>query len=158
MSPDAPARENTVGVALVVGAVVIGLLLLVRGYDSDGGLVDSGGNTATTTTVAITDTTVPGRDPAVIGVMVANASGVAGLAGRTRETLLGDGFTQVAVVDAPTSVPATQILYVPGAEGDAQAVATALGLDPASVQAIPEPPPVGLAGASVLVLAGPDLS
>jgi hypothetical protein len=54
-------------------------------------------------------------------------------------------------------VPSSQVLYAEGAQGDAEAVAAALGLGTAAVQAMPNPPPVTLDGAVVLVLAGPDL-
>ena len=48
------------------------------------------------------------------------------------------------------------VYYAAGAQADAQAVATALGLDPSVVAAMPSPPPVDLAGATVLVVIGSD--
>ena len=68
------------------------------------------------------------------------------------------GYTQVSVGDSPKPQERTTIYYVAGSEGDAQAVAKALGLNADQVLLMPEPPPVDLAGASVLVMAGLDLS
>ena len=158
----ASGRENAVGIALIVGAVLIGLLLLVKGYDSEGGVVAESTSVETTTTtvpVETTTTTLPSKAPAEVVVKVANASGnpANGLAGKTRTTLQGKGYTQISVTDAPSAVTSTQVLYVAGAQGDAQAVATALGLSVDAVQPMTTPPPVALGEATVLVLAGPDL-
>jgi len=160
----APAtRDNLVGIALIVGAVFIGVVLLMAGYDAEGGVVAESDDSAsaTTTTVAPDSTTttapVATRPPAEVSVEVANASGAPGLAGSTSDSLQEKGYTDVAVSDAPSLVPSSQVLFVEGAEGEARAVAQALGLDPATVQLMPEPPPVALDGAIVLVLAGPDL-
>jgi len=161
----ASGRDNAVGIALIVGAVVIGLLLLVKGYDTEGGVVaaDKRPTESTTTTVpaeVTTTTTLPSKAPAEVVVKVANASGTPsnGLAGKTRTALQGKGYTQVSVTDAPSAVPSTQVLFVEGAQGDAQAVATALGVSVDAVQPMTTPPPVSLGTATVLVLAGPDLA
>lgn len=160
----AQGRSDAVGIALIVGAVLIGLLLLVKGYDAEGGVVakdDSASSQSTTTTAPVqetTTTTLVTNPPAQVQVKVANASGTSGVASKTRTTLSGAGYTQVTVADAPSVVTATQVLYAEGAQGDAQAVATALGLQATAVQPMPTPPPVALDGATVLVLAGPDLA
>jgi hypothetical protein len=162
----ASSRDNVVGFALIIGAVLIGLFLLVKGYDAESGVVaqdDPSSEVTTTTTVAAggettTTTAAPAaRPPAEVAVAVANASGASGLAGQTRTTLQGAGYTQITISDAPTVVPSSQVLYLAGSEADAQAVATALGLDAAAIQVMPDPPPVPLGAATVLVLAGPDL-
>lgn len=160
----ASGRDNAVGIALIVGAVLIGLLLLVKGYDSEGGVVAAKPSaTVSTTTTApaetTTTTTLPSKAPAEVVVKVANASGTPsnGLAGKTRTTLQGKGYTQISLTDAPSAVTKTQVLYVEGSQGEAQAVATALGLPVDAVQPMTSPPPVSLGTATVLVLAGPDL-
>jgi hypothetical protein len=157
-----PGRDNVVGIALIVGAVLVGLLLLVKGYDNEGGVVAESTAASTTTTVpveATTTTTLPSKAPAEVPVKVANASGnpANGLAGTTRTALEGKGYTQVSVTDAPSPVTSTQVLFVEGSQGDAQAVAAALGLPVDVVQPMTSPPPVTLGDATVLVLAGPDL-
>jgi hypothetical protein len=160
----ASGRDNVVGIALIVGAVLIGLFLLVKGYDSEGGVVAADKVTTETTTAttapveSTTTTTVATKPPADVIVKVANASGKSGVASSTRSTLQGKGYTQVSVGDAPSIVPSTQVLYVAGAQGEAQAVAAALGVDAAAVAPVPTPAPVALGDAMVLVLAGPDLA
>ena len=103
-----PGRDNAVGIALIVGAVLVGLLLLVKGYDNEGGVVPESTAESTTTTAPVdtTTTTLPSKDPAEVPVKVANASGnpANGLAGTTRTTLEGKGYTQVSVTDAPSAV------------------------------------------------------
>jgi hypothetical protein len=163
-SAPSSGRDDAVGIALIVGAVLIGLLLLVKGYDAEGGVVatdDTPSAEVTTTTVpaeATTTTTLATKPPAEVSVRVANASGTSGVASKTRTTLSGKGYTQVAIGDAPSVVTSTQVLYAEGAQGDAAAVAAALGLPATAVQPMPSPPPVALQGATVLVLAGPDLA
>ncbi len=163
----AQGRSDAVGIALIVGAVLIGLLLLVKGYDAEGGAVakddKASGKVTTTTTAPVaetTTTTLVTNPPAQVQVKVANASGnpANGLAGKTRTTLQGKGYTQVSITDAPSAVTATQVLYVAGSQGDAVAVAAALGLPPTAVQPMTNPPPVTLGTSTVLVLAGPDLA
>jgi hypothetical protein len=159
VSDEAPKRDNAVGIVLVTLAVLIGLVLLVKGYDNEGGVVatDTTQVKTTTTLTPVTESTLPAKAPADVQVKAVNASGAAGLATNTRTKLQAKGYTQVAIGDAPTVVPATQILYLPGSKGEAQAVAAALGLSAASVQEMPTPPPVDLGTATVLVMAGPDL-
>ena len=103
-------RDDAVGIVLIVGAVLIGLLLLVKGYDAENGVVatdDTPSAEVTTTTTPpeqTTTTTLPANPPASVSVKVANASGNPsnGLAGQTRTTLQGKGYTQISVTDAPT--------------------------------------------------------
>lgn len=162
----AQGRSDAVGIALIVGAVLIGLLLLVKGYDAEGGVVakdDKASSQSTTTTAPVeqtTTTTLLTNPPAQVQVKVANASGTPsnGLASKTRTTLQGKGYTQISITDAPSAVTATQVLYVAGSEGDAQAVAAALGLPATAVQPMTNPAPVTLGSSTVLVLAGPDLA
>jgi hypothetical protein len=162
----ASVRDNAVGIVLVVGAVLVGLLLLVKGYDDEGGVTASASESSsetTTTTAPLTPettTTAPPttNPPASVAVKVANASGVSGVAGKTQTTLQGKGYSNITTSNAPSVVTSTQILYVEGAKGDADAVAQALGVDAAAVQPMPAAPPITLSGATVLVMAGPDLA
>ena len=160
----AAGRDNAVGIALIVAAVLIGVLFLVKGYDNEGGVVaaDDSASVTTSTTVPVDETTtttaLATKPPAEVVVQVANASGLSGVASKTRTALQGKGYTQVNVGDAPALVTSSQVLYTEGAQGDAQAVAAALGLPATSVQVMPNPPPVTLDGATVLVLAGPYLA
>ena len=159
MADEAPKRDNAVGIVLVTVAVLIGLVLLVKGYGTEGGVVatDTTQVKTSTTLTPVTESTLPAVAPADVQVKAVNASGAAGLATKTRTMLQAKGYTQVAIGDAPTVVPSTQVLYLAGSQGEAQAVAAALGLSAASVQEMPTPPPVDLGTATVLVMAGPDL-
>jgi hypothetical protein len=165
--PPASGRDNAIGIALIVGAVLIGLLVLVKGYDSEGGVVASdakSSSASTTTTIPAgeaaptTTTTVAAVVPGNVVVKVANASGGSGVASKTQTTLQGKGYTQISISNAPSIVTKTQVLYAEGAKADAEAVAVALGLAATVAQPMPSPPPLALGGATVLVLAGPDLS
>jgi hypothetical protein len=165
MAPPPPAsgRDNLIGIVLVAGAVLVGLLLLVKGYDSEGGVIaadstDTTESTTTTTPPESTTTTVATTPPAQVVLKVANASGATGAASKTRTSLQDKGYSQISILDAPSVVPSTEVLYVEGHQGDAQAVATALGLEGSAVQPMPSPPPVTLGDATVVVLVGPDLT
>ncbi|MCD9624717.1 LytR C-terminal domain-containing protein [Rhabdothermincola salaria] len=159
-----PARDNLVGAVLIVIAVVIGVVLLVKGYDEEGTLVSTGDDTeqATTTTSVdpdATTTTVPPavRPPAEVPVMVANGAGVSGAAGTLQAQLQGDGYTQVETTNA-SPVTTTLVYFVEGSQAEAEALATTLGTDPAAVRVMPAEPPADPAGASLLVVLGPDLA
>jgi hypothetical protein len=155
-------RSNVVGAALIAAAVVIGFVLLLRGFDQEGGLVAT--DDVTTTTVAegadpdatTTTTTTPTSPPASVSVLVANGSGAAGVAGQRQTTLNGAGYTDVETSNAPNPVPQTSVYFGPGLQADAVAVADALNLPPAVVSALPSPPPFDTQGADVVVVIGTD--
>ena len=103
----------------------------------------------TTTTAAVANA------PANVTVLVANGSGKSGVAATNATKLKTAGYTKVDTTNSPTTAKSA-VYYAAGAQADAQAVATALGLDPSVVAAMPSPPPVDLAGATVLVVIGSD--
>lgn len=157
-------RARTLGIVLIAVAVLIGVVLLAKGFSQEDGLVSTAApdtDRTTTTTVAIegggetTTTTAAANPPASVSVLVANGSGTTGVAGTNADKLTGAGYTNVETTNAPTTAKTT-VYYGSGAQGDAGAVATALGLDQAVVTALPSPPPVELAGATVLVVIGAD--
>lgn len=151
--------DTAIGAVLVGAALLIGVVLLVKGYSADGGLVaTSKAPVTSSTTIPAPTTTLPARPPAQISVAVYNATGGGMVASKNRDLLQSRGFEQIAIGDAPSVVPETQIFYTSGSKSDAQQVAIALGKDPVLVQAMPSPPPVDLGTATVLVLAGPDLA
>jgi hypothetical protein len=159
-TPDPPAssRGKRAGVVVVLLAVVA-LIVLTKGYGDARSEVGPASTTKTTTSVVeSTTTTLAGNLPADVKVKVVNATSTQGLATKTRDTLQSRGYTQVALGDAPTPQLSSEIFYMAGAQADAQAVARALGLDPAAVKPMPEPPPVSPGDATVLVMAGVDLT
>jgi hypothetical protein len=163
-----PAR----GIVLIAAAVVLGLFLLRALEDSapDDVAVAPSETTAvagdTTETTAAEDggetttTAAPLRQPAEIVVRVVNVAGVSGAAGARTEQLAGAGYQTVEPTNGPEGeqLDATQILFAEGFEGEAQALAEALGAPVDGVTAMPAPPPVDPGGAQLVVLLGTDLA
>ena len=152
-------RATAAGAVLVTVAVLIGLLLLAKGFSSDHGL--SSGSKATTTTTRPTSnpadtTTTTAVDPASVHVFIANGSGVSGAAGRASQLLAGKQYPTPATGNAsPTTT--TSVYYLPGHELEAKLVAQSLDLPAAAVVPMPNPKPVSdLQGATVLVVIGSD--
>jgi hypothetical protein len=169
--PDAEdPRTRTIGIILIAVAVLIGVVLLAKGFGQEDGLVSTAApaNERTTTTTQATapagagtagdettTTTAAANAPTNVSVLVANGTGKSGVAGTNADKLKTAGFTKVDTANAPTTSKSA-VYYGSGAQADAQAVATALGLDPSVVTAMPSLPPVDLKGATVLVVVGSD--
>jgi hypothetical protein len=164
-----PSNDNVVkGAILVLIAVVVGVVVLANVNSGSGS--SSKPTTATTTTVKGGATTVPGGATTVpaattvppagsFKVVVANASGVQGAAGRTTTALKSAGFTTVDPVTASAKITISIVYVLPGYEAAGNQVAAALKLPPARVQPMPSPLPVPtLNGAQVLVLLGSDIA
>jgi LytR cell envelope-related transcriptional attenuator len=168
MSPRAsPAR----GIVLIAAAVVLGLFLLRALEDSAPDDVAAGstettaaGGDTTATTAADggeTTTTAPQvRQPTEVVVRVANVSGVSGAAGARTEQLAGAGYQTVEPTNGPEGqqLESTQVLFIEGFEGEARALAEALGAPADGVAAMPAQPPVDPGGAQLVVLLGTDLA
>jgi hypothetical protein len=95
-----------------------------------------------------------------VTVRVANAAGVTGAAGATTEQLTVAGYQAVEPTNAPGEelLETTQVLFVRGFQPEARALAETLGAPDAGVATMPNPPPVDLAGAQILVLLGTDIA
>lgn len=157
------SRSNTLGAVLIAAAVLIGFVLLLRGFDQEGGVVATGEVTATTVPEGdddpdVTASTAPPATspPASVSVLVANGSGAVGAAGKRQTTLGAAGYADVDTANAPTPVSQTSVYFGPGLQADAVAVAEALGLPAAVVSALPSPPPFDTRGADVVVVVGTD--
>jgi LytR cell envelope-related transcriptional attenuator len=164
-----PAR----GIVLVAAAVVLGLFLLRALEDSAPSddvatspteTTAAGGETTDTTTAdgegETTTTAAPVRQPAEIVVRVANVSGVEGAAGERTDQLATAGYQTVDPTNGPEGqqLDATQVLFADGFEGEARALAEALGAPTDGVAAMPAQPPVDPGGAQLVVLLGTDLA
>jgi LytR cell envelope-related transcriptional attenuator len=164
-----PAR----GIVLLAAAVVLGLFLLRALEDSESSddiataptvTTAEGGETSDSTTAEdggdTTTTAAPVRQPAEVVVRVANVSGVDGAASARTEQLAGAGYQVVEPTNGPEGqqLDATQVLFVDGFEGEARALAEALGAPADGVAAMPAQPPVDPGGARVVVLLGTDLA
>lgn len=171
------------GVALLVVAVVIGVLVLDR--SSQPATTQAAASSPTTTTVPPTTTTTSGSSsttstttrsrhgrsggtptsptttvpPAQVKTLVANGTQTTGLAGRVGAQLQNDGYDVFSPMNAPQQVTASVVYYVPGSSGAANQVARAVGLSSSAVHPLPSTWSVSaLNGAQVVVVAGPDLA
>ncbi|MBA2625163.1 MAG: LytR C-terminal domain-containing protein, partial [Acidimicrobiia bacterium] len=170
------------GLALIVGAVLVGIVLLratdpsptfastdrgpVVTPDTDGSTeateAPGDGTTAPTAEEGEEDTTTtdPDGGRAEVQVVVTNAAdGVAGLAGRVSAEVEEAGFTDVDAVDADVAAPASVVYFAPGFEDAAAEVAELLDPVP-DVAALPDPAPAtsgDLSEAEVVVFATADL-
>lgn len=157
--PHDAAHASRSGIVIVVVTVLIAVVVLAKGYGSSHSEVDTTAEPSrTTTTLAVTTTSLAGRTPAEVKVKAVNATNTQGLAGKVRDALQGRGYTQVAVGDATTKQLQSDVFYLPGWEAEAQAVARALGVNATNVRPMPEPPPISPGDATVLVMAGTDLA
>ena len=165
------------GIALLVGAVVLGIVLL-RATEPPSSLADAAEGPvqdATTTAPPTSDepadegsttsssspstTEEPAEDDAAL-VLVANAANQAGVAGRLSETLETADFTVADPANATVDVTTSTVYFAPGFEDAAAEVAGLFDPEPA-VAAMPDTPPVAagdLSGANVILVAGPDLA
>jgi hypothetical protein len=155
------------GAAVLVVAVVIGILLLNKVDDSPGRQVsagDEGGNGTEETTTTVPEpvtTTVPVRMPREVKVLSANGTKVNGAAGRIRDTLKAAGYNVLSPIETKQPVETSVVFFTPGFDREAQVVAQALKLPPTSVQPLPGPdalPVSDLRGANVVAVVGPELA
>lgn len=175
-----PANAAARGGVLILVAVVIGALLLSRGFADDGGLIaaDTGDDTTETTAASTdgtdttddtaatdptdgtdgtegTDTTAAAavRENNEIRFAVLNGSGVAGAAGSINTDLTAQNYASVAADNVPGGQAETSaIFYVEGWQAEAQKVATDLGVDPSVARPIAEIPFEYDAGDAVLII------
>src|SRR5437870_3175894 len=105
------------GVLVVVIAALLGILILKNGFDSSA-TVDTGGSTATTSTAPATTTTVAATTTTVskasFTVLVANASGTQGAAGRLTDKMKADGFTMAPPGTATAKADTTKVYFLSG--------------------------------------------
>jgi hypothetical protein len=158
--PPSAMAGRTVFVVLV--AVGLGLLVLKNAFDD-------GGSSASPSTTVAASTTAPGEttssvpsdiDKQSFKTLVANASGVAGSAGKWTEGLTNLGFAMVtpAANASKSGLPNTTVYFTPGFDAQAALVATTMGA------AAPQPwpttnAPVGdIKDANVVVTLGQDLA
>ena len=175
--PTEPTVNPARGAALVVVAVLVGLFLLRNGLDTsevvtasrddssadsedDTDGADEGTDATDEGTDTTEDTTPEARPPDQVPTIVLNGSGVSGAAGAYSEALasLGYQLTNPTGGNAAANVPSTQVLYAPGFEQEALAVAQAIGAPSLVPAVLTDPSPGEILGASVVVVLGPDLA
>ena len=175
------------GIMVIVAAVIVGVLLMNRGLDDDGantagaatgdtgteatetadGATDDGSTTDGSTIDDAADGTAPDssttlpppRDPSQVAVLVLNgANGVPGVAGRGTDVLKTQNYLTKDPKDADVDGPSV-VLFQPGFESEAIAVAAAFGVDPALVVQpfdVATSPVADTQGANVIVRIGND--
>ncbi len=165
-----PAR----GAALVVIAVVLGLVLLRNGLDTSE--VVSAGRDDTETEAETEDTAVEGdesegegseeetppttaRPPAEVTVLVMNGTSVNGAAGKYSDAIATAGYQMLEPATSDVKTPTTLVYFAEGFEAEAAQVALAAGA-PATVTpaAMPTPPPGDIGAANVVVVIGDDIA
>jgi len=174
------------GVALIAVAVLIGFVLLAKGFDgpSDTSTAPTvtttaapnvttteAGATETTTTAdpAGTTTSAPAiapaaslRPPAEVKVVVANGSGVNGAAGAAKGELTTAGYVAEAKNAVTATTELSAVYYIDGYAEEAKAVAQTLGGTAALLRAAPADPlaliasPAGLEDFQIFVILGTD--
>ncbi len=163
---------STISIVLAVVAVIVGFLILNNitddGPSADGGVVTPVDSAPVDSTVdsAIENTTTTTTEPPLVTVgatvVVANASGVPGSAGRMTTELATLAFEMVtpAINSTQSGLVASVVQYDPSqaaAQDVAESVARSMG--GITVEPVATPPPVeggSLNGAGVLVLLGTD--
>lgn len=171
------------GIAVIVGAVLLGVFLMVRGVDDNSvaasettsttDLADDAAGSAESEAPADAVTTLPQeevaatddtlgaqRNPAEVTTLALNGTEPAqpGLAGSTRDRLSAAGYGVAAPKNADTPGPSV-ILFVEGFESDARAIAELFGVDPAAVVKpfdAATSPIADTQSANVIVMAGSD--
>lgn len=153
------------GLVLVAVAFLLGLFLLNRIDEPVPGEqveTTSSDDTTTTTSAAAqqpTTSTTPLRQPKDVRVLTANGTSTKGAGGRIKDRVMAAGYNALAATDTKTAATASAVYFTAGFEREAAALAQTLGLQPAAVQAMPNPPPVAdLKAANILVVVGPDLA
>jgi hypothetical protein len=162
---------NLRGGLLIAVAVIVGVVLLGKGFDTgvvgssggdpsdevatgdDGaGSTDEGGGADGTTT------TTPVTHPvAEVRVQVLNSTGPSGSAGTATTTISAQGYVTLDPDNATDrNATATAIFAQPGYEADAAAIAAVVGIT-AAVQPMPAPPPAPAPiDANIVIVLGPD--
>jgi hypothetical protein len=164
------------GIALLVGAVILGIVLLkateppssladaaegpVRETTTAPPTTDAPDDRSTTTESSASSTTEAPADDAAPRVLVANAANQAGVAGRLSATIETADFDVAAPANATVDVTTSVVYFAPGFDDAAADVAELFDPHPATAP-LPDPLPVAsgdLDEANVILVAGPDLA
>jgi LytR cell envelope-related transcriptional attenuator len=158
-SPRSTPSSPVKGIAVVAVAVVLGVIILWRVPRSGGaGSAATTTTAAPTTTVAVTTTTAVANMTGV-NVLVANAAGVTGAAGKVANTLKGSGMTTLPPGNAvQTGLEKSAVYYADGYQAQADKVAQTLGLPAATGPIDATQIKGGAQGAQVVVIVGKDLA
>jgi hypothetical protein len=163
------------GIALLVGAVLLGIVLL-KATDPPDSLADASESSLpdvtttappangeaddpTTSSSSSSSTTAESANEGAL-VLVANGANQAGVAGRLSDTLDQADFNTAPPANATVDVSTSTVYFAEGFEDAAAEVAELFDPHPATAP-MPDPPPVAagdLADANVILVAGSDLA
>ncbi|MCX7621348.1 MAG: LytR C-terminal domain-containing protein [Acidimicrobiales bacterium] len=168
-SEGSPEVASLRGALLIVGSVILGVVVLAKGYQTEGNLVAGSspttvGETTTTRPLASTSTatteppstTVPLKPPGSIAVRVANAGGQEGVAIKGTQKLQALGYKTLPAVDDPVKLPQSKVFYQGELRAEAIEIAKQFGIPEERVEQMSTPPPVAANGAEVLVDLGAE--
>lgn len=164
--PTLPSPSTgTLGAVVAVVALVLGFLILRDVKDNGGSTLPAGSTPVATTPDGGTaaPTTTAAFSIAGFRIQVANASGLAGSAGKMTTDLQNQGYVVQAALNVPPGTAKrakTAVFYLAGCEAASQNVAGVLGGN-VEVAVMPQPIPVetGTIGeACILILLGTDLA
>jgi hypothetical protein len=165
------------GAILIIAAVIVGAIVLGKGFDDDGvgQVVSADGSTesdeseaepevtpaddaATTPDTDEPPLTQPARNPADVRALVANASQINGAAGLATDKLIARNYATLTPTNSDELLTATVIYYEETYEADAQLVASILSARPDQIEPMPATDPGGVdrRGANILVMLGAD--
>jgi hypothetical protein len=146
--PASPApNPASRGVILVAVAVVLGVILLIKGggvgFDTaETDLTIESGEEQTTidevTTTTEAEASPTSVAPAALKVVALNGAGINGYAGAAQQFLSVAGYTDTSAATAATQTATTIVYYAPGFDADAAAIASLFGLELSAVQPLPE--------------------
>lgn len=129
--------------AVVAGVLLLGIAVVFVSLQLSG---EDGGREAKTRTSAIV--------PSEVEVAVLNGTAVPGLADKVGDDVEANGFTVGAVTNSESPFDDTVVMFTPGNEREAEAVANKLGA--VSVQPMDASARARAGGAGVAVIAGQD--
>jgi len=159
---------------LIVVGLLIGVYVLNQGDDTPSAasfdrstvstidITDLTAAPTTTVRKAATPTTVALRAPASFTSVAVNATNTGGVGAKATAKLQAAGYNAIAPGDATRSVKAqtktSAILFAPGFEREAAAVAALFQLPSTALRPFTSPPPSpSVKSASIVVLVGPDI-
>lgn len=172
MNPNAMRGAVLVGIALLLGAMILGWGArngdqpLATTANDDAAFATDATPVPTlaplaTATPVLASSAATIRNPSDVRVQVANAAQIDGIAGEFTARLNAQGYTTGAPTNASPS-PVSTIYYQEGYELEARAIVAFFGATATQVQPLPNPAPVVdnpdtiNGGANILMIVGAD--
>lgn len=145
-------------IVVVLIAAAIGLLILKNAYDDSSVSAVENTTTSSSSTSVLPETTTTTVNMAGVKIIVANAAGVSGAAGRMSTQLQGLGYSVLEPTNATSKgLDTTFVYHIEGFEQQAAKVAADIGAQPGGLfpgaSLVPD-----IGDANVIVVLGTDLA